>query len=111
MKTKIRLGPELEGGRRLAFRRTDDGVSVGTLGPTKDGQPLPTGAELVQITNEHDPEGWHDMKVLYKHEADAETYVPGVPQKEPHSGPPQVATPAYRAGYDRIFGKQKVGLA
>ena len=28
------------------------------------------------------------------------------------TGPAQVATPAYRAGYDRIFGKkQKVGIA
>jgi hypothetical protein len=61
----------------------------------KDGQPIPEGAELIQVGAE-DGEGWRDVTTVYKSE---------------RSGPAQVATPAYREGYDRIFGKQKMGLA
>ena len=58
----------------------------------KDGQPIPEGAELIQVGAE-DSDGWRDVTTVYK------------------SGPAQVATPAYREGYDRVFGKQKMGLA
>jgi len=107
-KDQIQIGPEVSPGRRIAVRRRGDEVTVGTFGGMKEGRPIPEGAELVRV----DPtchDGWHDATVLYSHSA-----LEPEPEEveETHgSGPAQVATPAYREGYDRIFGKQKVGLA
>lgn len=75
-----------------ALRRRDGNVEVGTFFEAHDGQPIPEGAELVQV--DYNPRNeWHNAETLYK------------------NGPAQVATPAYRDGYDRIFGKKEVGLA
>ncbi len=96
-KDQVRFGQEVGPNTRLVERRKGDRVSVGTLTPLKNGQSLFTGAEVVKVTP---GEGeWHDVESIYR---DGEPTL---------SGPPQVATPAYRAGYERIFGKQKVGLA
>lgn len=78
----------LEGGG-LVTRRCGERLAQGTLAPMKEGQPLPEGAEFVYV-KAPDEEGWRDVEVLYRHEG---------------SGPAQVATPEYREGYDRIFGK------
>lgn len=110
-KEQIQCGPELSDGRRIAFRRVDGEERVGILGPIKDGQPLSDGAEFLKIDGECQ-DGWHDVDVLYHHSAEShdEEYSE-VPAEQARSGPAQVATPAYREGYDRIFGKQKIGLA
>jgi hypothetical protein len=51
------------------------------------------GSEIAHISPE-DSDGWHEVQTLYR------------------NGPAQVATPKYREGYDRIFGKKPdVGLA
>ena len=92
IKDQMRLSPD--GG--AAMRRNDGGLSFGTFVEMKEGQPIPEGAELVRLAPESE-DGWRDVTSIYKRES---------------SGPAQVATPEYRAGYDRIFGKkQKVGLA
>lgn len=101
-KDQIRIGPEVSPGQRIAFRRRGEEFAVGTIGELKDGRPIPEGAEFIKLAREcHD--GWHDATVLYSHES--------APNEQQRSGPAQVATPEYREGYDRIFGKQKVGLA
>jgi len=93
-KDQLRIGAEIAPNTRLVERRGERN-GVGTLMPLREGQPIPEGSELVKITPGEDE--WHDVETLYRHES--------------LSGPPQIATPAYRDGYDRIFGKQKVGLA
>jgi hypothetical protein len=87
---EIWFGP----GVYAALRRTPDGeVRQVTCSPMRSGAPLRLGAELANVS-EGNEDGWHPLTSIYK------------------SGPAQVATPAYREGYDRIFGKkQKVGLA
>ncbi len=63
--------------------------------PTGDGEALKPGADLMRVSDEC-RDGWHDVEILYR----------------ASSGPPQVATPEYREGYDRIFGKKPdVGIA
>lgn len=95
-KDQMRFGSEIEPGRGAAMRRSGNGVSFGTFAVMKEGQPIPEGAELVHV-GASDDEGWRDVTTIYSHE---------------RSGPAQVATPEYREGYDRIFGKkQKVGIA
>ncbi len=94
-KNQIRLGSETDPGHGAAIRRHGEGFSFGTFTEIKEGQPIREGAELIRVGAEDD-EGWRDVTTVYEH----------------RNGPAQVATPAYREGYDRIFGgKQKVGLA
>lgn len=92
---EISIGPEVSPGVYLGLRRTSDGeVREVTCTPSEDGVPLAPGAEVVDVEVAAE-DGWHKLTSLYK-----------------MPGPAQVATPAYREGYDRIFGKkQKVGLA
>jgi len=95
-KDQIRLRPEIGLGQGAAIRRCGKGFSFGNFTEMKDGQPLPEGAELIHV-GASDDDGWRDVTPIYERRA---------------SGPPQVATPAYRAGYARIFGKkQEVGVA
>ncbi len=96
-KDRIQYGDELASGEREAIIQRATGETVhGLVGDLKDGHPIPFGADVIETASEADADGWHDVSTLYK---------------SPLNGPPQVATPAYRAGYDRIFGKQKVGEA
>lgn len=91
---EIWFGPEIEPGVYAALRRTPDGeVRQVRCASMQSGAPLRLGAELASVS-EPAEDGWCPLTSLYR-----------------HSGPAQVATPAYREGYDRIFGKQKVGLA
>ena len=96
IRDRMRVGPEIEPGRGAAIRQRGEEISVGTFVEIKEGQPIPEGAELVRLDPESE-DGWRNVTSLYARES---------------SGPAQVATPEYREGYDRIFGKkQKVGLA
>ena len=95
-KNEISLGPEIGPNERWAMRRNGDELTLGTLAPLKEGKPLRENAEIVAFKDAeyHD---WQDVEVLYKNMS---------------GGPAQVATPAYRENYDRIFGKKPtVGVA
>jgi len=88
MKTK----DQMRLGHGAAIRRQDGKLSVGTFVEVKEGQPIPEGYELIRVGAEGE-DGWRDVTSIYGGE---------------RSGPAQVATPAYREGYDRIFGKKPV---
>jgi hypothetical protein len=76
-----------------AVRRNDEGEHEMKVWVPKPGEPLPEGAEALSMGFEC-RDGWHDVETVYR------------------NGPAQVATPKYRDGYDRIFGKKTdVGLA
>lgn len=100
-KTQIALGAEIFPGERIAVRRDGENLDVGLLAPLKDGKPLADNAEIVRLDNfDSESKDWQDAETIYKNE-----------RPRTSSGPAQVATAEYRRGYDRIFGKQKVGLA
>ena len=89
---EIKLGPEIAPGVCVALRRSPSGeIREVACRLARDGTSS-LGGELVYVS-ETSQDGWHKLTSVYK------------------SGPAQVATPEYRSGYDRIFGKQKVGLA
>jgi hypothetical protein len=94
MEDVVMLGPDLGNGMRPAIRHTSGcEVSFGTVVDVKDGQPIPEGATMMTLEARENGPGF---KVVdeYRH------------------GPAQVATPAYRQNYDRIFGgSQTVGSA
>lgn len=92
-KDKIRFGSMISADTCQMTRRQPNGeTQIGTAFEVQDGKPIPEGAELLQV-DYRPSEEWHDAETVYR------------------NGPAQVATPAYREGYDRIFGKKEVGLA
>lgn len=94
---EIDLGPEIADGVRYGVRRRGDEIQAVSLTTMKDGVSLTPGAELIDV---EERDGRYMAKTIYK-----------VPLSG-GDGPAQVATPAYRDGYDRIFGgKRSVGLA
>ena len=91
---RVLVTGELPDGSTTVLREDAEGnVHAGVIDPIQDGKPI-TG-DLVEVSDEADDDGWRPMKVLYS----------------ASKGPPQVATKKYCEGYDRIFGKKKVGLA
>jgi len=91
---RVRLGPQVDGVRQVVRNRGVEGeYEVGTFHEIQEGTPMSPGEELVNVGKE-DADGWRNVEVIYR------------------NGPAQVSTPAYRKGYDRIFGKKSgVGLA
>jgi len=96
-KDEISIGPEVAPGVRIALRKQDDEVKEVLVREAKEGQPMQPGLELAHVGDASCECGdghWRELTSIYKSE-----------------GPAQVATPAYREGYDRIWGKQKVAGA
>lgn len=88
---EIVIGPEVGEGQRLAIRHTEDHqIEAGVIRQVKDGESLPEDSfHVEQIEGNR-----------YKY------------TKVERPGPARVTTPAYRDGWDRIFGgKQAVGQA
>lgn len=85
------MGPPLSDGRRPYVRVTPEGAHGGLMSDT----PTPTSTTCIELQ----PLGGDCFEVA------KETRLTG-------SGPAQVATGAYRSGWDRIFGtKAEVGQA
>jgi hypothetical protein len=84
----LRLGPELNDGRgsRIFIRHTaDHRIQSGVLRPAKDGEPL-MGESIFHLEASGAP-GEYRVQDLYD-----------------GRGPSKVTTPAYRDGWDSIFG-------
>lgn len=89
------MGPELAPGTHIGVMRRNGETNLVQLTKAEDGQPLHPDQELVSLGDPACDCG-HVRSFTSLH----------------HEGPAQVATPAYREGYDRIFGKKPVtGLA
>jgi hypothetical protein len=85
------MGPACQHGYAPIVRYRNGTVrDVGFIMPAREGVPVPAGAELVNLRRRED--GAYDCTTLVK-------------------GPPQVSTPAYREGWDSIFGKREVAQA
>lgn len=96
-KDRIRTEAINEHGDKLCVvERADGSTEEGVLSTAKHGESIPEGADYIKVDDcGHDCGGWHDMETIYS-----------------NRGPSQVATKAYRSGYERIFGgKQKIGEA
>jgi hypothetical protein len=72
-------------------RQRNDQIEVGRLQTLQDGQPLV--GELVQLTQTSESDRLFDVEVLMES-----------PVARSNKGPAQVATGAYRANWDTIFG-------
>jgi len=95
-KDQVSLGPVIAPGVRAVARKRGDAIEVGAVKSLREGESIPENVELIRVDNPNCTcGGWQDVESLGT-----------------VNGPAQVATPAYREGYDRIFGgKTKVGSA
>ncbi|MGD0675613.1 MAG: hypothetical protein ABSC94_09360 [Polyangiaceae bacterium] len=95
----------------LVHDRTEDGdgarvlrarpgrLEAGEVRALQPGQPLTPGGQVVQLSPHGQFPNLYDVKVEY------EVKGPQSPARTPSGGPAQVATPAYRASWDRTFGR------
>ncbi len=83
-----------EGAKVLRARR--GAVEAGEVRPLKEGKPLGEGGEVVTLQPRPDAPCVCDVKVAYER----------TPRRS-STGPAQVATPTYRAQWERIFGKAR----
>jgi hypothetical protein len=87
---EIQFGPEIAPGVHSALRRTPDGkIREVACSPLRDGVPLSPNSEIANVSKETE-DGWHTLTDVCKLAGD---------------GPAQVATPAYREGWSRIYAK------
>jgi hypothetical protein len=93
-------GATEDGAGARVLRARPGRVEAGEVRPVAEGRPLAPGGEVVRLQQREDTPALFDVRVEYK-----------VPEKAPPStdapamtGPPQVATRAYRDSWDRTFG-------
>lgn len=94
----VHLGPVIsEDGSRAAVRHTaDHQIQKGVMRPVKDGSPLAADEDCLSLTLRDD--GSYDVDELYS--------APKTSEK-----PAMVNSKEFKTGWDRIFGKQTVGVA
>jgi hypothetical protein len=80
------------------IRKREDQVELGRLCEAKEGQPI--HGELVNLRPRPEHAQLFDVDVVH----DARP-------SESRSGPPQVATTAYRENWDRVFGARPRGAS
>ena len=95
---EIQIGPDLGNGHHQAIRHTADHQQlVGTVRPVRDGEHL-TGREFY-VEPKDEARGIFHFRPL---SGDVQAAI---------RKPSKVASPAYREGWDAIFGKQPRGEA
>lgn len=86
----VRLQGRCAEGHMHAERREGDRVENCILVPGGEGKPIPAGGEYVELAARDGEPGVYDVTLS-------------------HKGPARVSTPAYREGYERIFGESGRG--
>src|SRR3954452_9044912 len=77
------------------IRKRADAIEVGEIRSLEEGKPI--HGEVVKLKPRKDQERLFDVEVLVPQDEAA-------PRALPHAGPAQVASAAYRRGWDAIFG-------
>jgi hypothetical protein len=88
-------GPTEDGEGIRVVRARDERLEAGEVRPLKEGKPL-GGGEIVKLAPREGAPRVCDVQVLTKLGPDTRG-----------SGPPQVATSAYRESWERIFGVEE----
>lgn len=98
----VLLGPELPEGRgRFVLRKRGERVETGAIRPSEEGKPIL--GEMVKLSPREE-DGLYDVEVLHDGRS-GRTDAPAT--DPPRSGPAQVATDAYRAGWSRLFARSR----
>jgi hypothetical protein len=92
-------GATVDGQGARVLRARPGQLEAGEVRPLREGQPLLPGGEVVRLVERSDHANVYDVKVDYK--------TPALPASTKASaGPPQVASPEYRASWERTFAKR-----
>jgi hypothetical protein len=78
-------------GERVLLRHDHEEVSVTTIVPHADGKPIPPDRDLIAIQKH--PDGSLSCETLWEGAGEAS------------HGPAKVSSPAFRTGWDAIWGK------
>lgn len=93
-----------DGEGHLVLRKRGDTLALGEVRPMREGKPI--RGEVVRLKPRADAPYLADVEVLHEPaSASASSETQG--ETAPRTGPAQVATPAYRAGWSSIFGAKK----
>lgn len=84
-------------GVRIIRRRSDEApLEAGVIQPLREGQPI--SGEVISLKQRSD--------FPFAFDVTTELQAPGAPASD---GPPQVSSPAYRRGWDAIWGRRRSG--
>ncbi len=105
----VLLGPPTaDGGGVHVLRARDEKVETGELRALQEGRPI-TG-EVVTLSPRQDNPRVCDVTDSYRPPTAASAAAPTAltaPTGIEHKGPPNVATDAYREGWEEVFGKKR----
>ncbi len=80
------------------IRKRDETIEVGEIRAVQEGRPI--HGELVKLTQRKESERLFDVEVLASRQETKQ------PAALAHAGPAQVASDAYRANWEAIFGRR-----
>ena len=92
--------PTDDGNGMRVLRARPGQLEAGEVRPAREGQPI-NGAEMVTLEPREGTPQVCDVRVLHP-----KPKTPALPEGDRH-GPAQVATPAYRAQWEHVFGKRE----
>jgi hypothetical protein len=93
-------GKTTDGEGACVLRARPGKLEAGEVRPLREGRPLPGAGEVVSLSPRPGLPNVHDVKVEYQ--------LPGAAPavRQDWDGPAQVATAAYRASWERTFGRR-----
>jgi hypothetical protein len=98
-------GPTADGEGTRVVRARPGRVDAGEVRPMIEGRPLAAGGEVVRLERRSDASAVFDVKVECKVPGPEATGPAPQDREGPsQSGPPQVATRAYRENWELTFG-------
>ena len=97
----VLLHSRTEDGEGLrALRARDNRLEAAEIRPIRHGQPISKQAELVRLRPRKETPLICDVEVEYNGDSSSDT-------RSQSSGPPQVASKAYRDNWEQIFGRRR----
>jgi hypothetical protein len=94
--------PTEDGEGAQVIRARGQTVEAGEVRPMREGCPLPPKSEVVKLTKRKESPLLYDVRVEHVVAPAADPV-----NEEARSGPPQVATRAYRESWERTFGRRR----
>jgi hypothetical protein len=90
-------GPTDDGEGAQVIRARGQTLETGEVRPMREGRALPPKSEVVKLTPRKESQWLYDVRVEH-------AVAPASEAARASSGPPQVATRAYRDSWERTFG-------
>ena len=96
---------DVDGVHILRRRSQESPVELGLLKPMREGQPI--SGEVITLKQRQDVPIFYDVRSEFGGPTPQEQPQEPHEPKEPGDGPAQVATDAYRKGWDAVWGRRR----